>query len=712
MANPKTPDSLQYWATLEDQEAFGRKVLERVDKFADLKIVNGVNSKHARAYQYYFGMDPSGVHATSQVLRGGDQGELAEIRVNHARPLVNTLLNLIVAPKLVWSPKATNIDYESLRECDVAAAVLEYYWKEKSVSRYAVRALEEALVFSEGFVLVEWRDDAGEVYAAELPEETAPIPPSEAVIEGELVPPGPALPAVPEIPWGEAKPVKTGDLLFHNVPAWDVIRDTSKQSYDELDWVMVRRWINKYDLAAQYPDKAEQIHHAPAELKDGDKNATGRDGLADTDDIPVYFFWHKVTPACPQGREAVVLGNGVTLHVADMEYGEIPLYRVSAGELFGTPFGYTPFLDILGIQELMDSLHTAVASNQSTFATQCIAMPDGSEIQPDHMAGGMKVIYYPPDGKPPEALQLTKSPPEVFGYLDSLKKHQELVFGLNSVVRGEAQSGEMSGSALALLQSQALQQSSVTQSNWLRMVESIGSCVIELFRKRATMPLKIALAGKTNASLTAEQEIGKDSFTRIRRVHVDIGNPLSQTSAGRGEIAKDMMNLGLVQTPEQYQEVLLTGRLEMMTQGMHHELLLIRGENEQLAAGEIPPVIDTDNHLLHGQEHKAVLANPQVRKNPKLVQAVLMHLQEHQVALMTTDPGLLMLVGLQPPAPMGAPPGGPEGEAGPGAPPQMPGNPNAGSAPQMPEPPTNPASGQKWNPVDGGASPPGGTPAR
>ena len=89
MANP--PSELQYWAALADPEEFGRKVLERVDKFADLRLVQGVNSKHARAYQYYFGMDPSGVHATSQVLRGGEQGELAEIRVNHARPLVNTL---------------------------------------------------------------------------------------------------------------------------------------------------------------------------------------------------------------------------------------------------------------------------------------------------------------------------------------------------------------------------------------------------------------------------------------------------------------------------------------------------------------------------------------------------------------------------------------------------------------------------------------------
>jgi hypothetical protein len=245
------------------------------------------------------------------------------------------------------------------------------------------------------------------------------------------------------------------------------------------------------------------------------------------------------------------------------------------------------------------------------------------------------------------------------------------------------------------------------------MVESLGTCVIDMIRDFASVPQKIALAGKSSTALLPEQNIGKDSFTRIRRVHVEIGNPLAQTSAGRAEIAKDLMNLGLVKTPEQYQEVLASGQVRMLTEGLHHELLLIRGENEQLAKGEAPVVADLDNHPLHVQEHKAVLANPQVRKDPNLIRTVLTHIQEHQVAFYTTDPTLLIMAGMQPPMPMGGPPMGPEAgsggpppgpDAGPGAEDvtKPPGNPNAGKKPKMPSAPTNPATGLEWDPVSAG----------
>jgi hypothetical protein len=736
-------DSAQHWASVESEDDLGRRVLERVQKYASNKAAEKVLDRQSRAYQYFFGFDSSGAHATSQVLRDGEQGELAAIRVNHSRPLVNTLLNLIVAPKIVWSPKATNIDYDSLRELDLCAATLEYFWREKDVARFATQALEQALVFSEGFVLVEWQDDAGAIVAVDPGPETPPAPPTE-----------PAPPAPPEqnaaesapvvdIPVADApeglapeaasplgfpaKPVRAGDLVFRNIAPWDVIRDPTRQSWDQLDWVIIRKWVNRFDLAAQYPAKREAILHAPAELDSDSANdikSASRDETQDTDDIPVYLLFHEVTPAVPEGRQALVLQNGVTLKSGPLEYktaqGQpfIPLYRVSAGEVAGTPFGYTPYWDILGVQELMDSLHTSIASNQSTLATQLIAVPEGSEIPIDDLAGGMKVIYFDPALGPqavPQGINLTRTPSEVFNYVASLKTHQELIFGLNSVVRGEAQSGEMSGSALALLQSQALQQSSVTQANWLRMVEAIGTCVVDLINTRASVPMKIALAGKANASLLPEADIDTNSFTRIRRVHVEIGNPLSQTSAGRAEMAKDLMTLGLVKTPEQYQEVLSTGRLEMLTQGTHHELLLIRGENEQLANGEVPPVADLDNHPLHVQEHKNVLANPQVRKNKTLLQNVLLHIQEHQVAFYTTDPALLLMAGMQPPAPldpglgMGPPPGGPPpppggpGPAGP-PPPAGAGNPAAGKTPNMPQPPTQPATGQKWDPTTAGGA--------
>lgn len=681
-----TEDS--YWAAAQTED-FVRKAVARVDDYAESSLFSTLSSLQTRAYQYYYGLDANNVHTTSQVLRGGDVGELAAIRVNHSRSLVNTLLNLIVAPKLSWTPKAVNIDYESIKQCELAAALLEYYWVEKRVSSFSVRALEEALVFGEGFVYVDWEEQAGQDYSA-----------TEDL----------------------SATIKSGDLQFTNISSWDVIRDPFKQSYDALDWVIVRTWKSKWEIVAKYapyspapvgdpeaPDaesfeldeNAELrnlILSAPSDVKLESSNPTAED----SDDIPVYHFLHKRTPALPDGRHTVFLTNEAVLSDGKLDFEEWPLYRVSAGEMTGAPFGYTPYFDVLGVQELMDSLNTSIASNQSTFGTQLIAVQDGSDAGSDNLAGGMKVIYYPRDGKPPEAINLTRTPSEIFSHLQTLKKEQELLFGLNSVVRGEPQSGELSGSALALLQSQALQQSSTIQSNYLRFVQGIGDCVVYTIRTRASAPQKIAIVGKSSQFLVTETEFTGESLSRVKKVLVEIGNPMAQTAAGRSEMAKELMQMGLVKTPEQYHQVLLTGRLEPLTQSLQHELLLIRSENESLSRGEQPPALALDDHLLHAREHRAVLANPEARRSPEVTQAVLAHIQEHEQLFFTVPPTTLQMVGQTPPMPMG-PPGGPG--AGPAEAPPPGAEPTTPAA-ELPQPPKNAATGEEWNPVDGGGAVP------
>lgn len=642
-------------------------------------------ARQRRAYQYYFGLNPSGVHATSQILRGGQNGELAKVRVNHSRALVNTLLNLIVAPKLVWQPKAVNIDYDALRECELASAILEYYWVERAVGRHAVKALEEALVFAEGYVLGEWESEGGDTYAIE---------------------PG-------------AAPTRSGDIRFTNVSSWDVIRDPTKSSYDACDWVIVRLYRNKYDLAAKYPDQREEILSVPAETKLDVSRPVGK---TESDDVDCYYFFHKRTPAVPGGRETVFLSSGEVLSDLELSYEEIPLYRVSAGEITGTPYGYTPYLDILGVQELMDSLHTIIASNQSTLAGQVIIVEEGSDISPEEIAGGLKVIYIQPGSVPPKALELLRTPSEVFAHLQTLKKEQELLFGLNSVVRGEPQSGELSGSALALLQSQALQQSSTLQSDYVRLAQGLGSFTIDVIKSRADVPRQVALVGKASSFLVTDVEYSKDSLTRIKKVQVDIGNPLAQTGAGRIEMAKELIQLGVIKSAEQYMQVLQTGRIEPLTQSLSHELLLIKSENEQLARGESPFALALDDHMLHAREHRAVLANPEARRNPDVVRATLEHISQHEQLFYSTAPSTLAMVGQQPPmvppagamGPGGPPmgPGGPPPPGGPSGPPPGPVGPGpeaapegvvpGGPAPKQPRPPTNPSTGQQWNPTDGG----------
>jgi hypothetical protein len=677
----------QYFAT-EPPEELGPKLVEKVQQYRYDTGVQAVDGRMAHAWRYYYGYDPMGFHATGNVARGGVQGELAEIRINHSRSLVQTLLNLIVAPQFVWNPRASTVDYDAVRQVEAARAILEHYWHNRQFSTYATKAVESAIALSEGFIHEEWDSSMGEEYSVD-PENAGGI-------------------------------IKTGDVRFANVAPWDVIRDPYKTDFNECQWLIVRLFKNKWDLAVEFPEKAKEIHDVPTEIP-----ARGDSGYAlkvATDDVPLYYFYHKPCASLPMGRMVKFVSSGDVLEDTILPYGMIPLQRVTCAELQGTPYGYTPYFEILGIQEVMDSINSSITTNITTFGTQSLAVEEGSPVQPDDLGGGMRIIYYRPGSQPPQPLQLTKSPPEAFKYLEDLKTHEELLMGLNNVVRGQMQTGKESGAALALLQSQAIQQASVLQRNYLNALVSAGTAILRIIRSRATLPLKIGLVGKSRMDLVRETEVTKDSIQSIDQVVVELGNPVSQTAAGRFELSMQLVQMGVIKTPAEVLEVLETGRLEPLVKGTQEELVNILKENQDMVRGETPVVLLSDDHPLHGKEHTAAVASPAARRDPNVLRAYREHMHEHYsqfygvpLEMVEMDPmyrqRFLMLCGRPvPPEPMGPPMGpmGPDGaplpsapEAGPLLDPNM-----AATGPQLgaelPSMPTNPATGQEWNPNNGG----------
>lgn len=702
ITNFPKPNQL-YFADFNEKE-FAGKVLAKIESSGEAEYLNQVRSKLATAYKYYFGHDLNGIHTASGLSRTGEQGELATFRVNHARALVNTLLNLVVSQRVAWQPKATNVDYESLKQVEVAKAVLEYYWLDRRVEKYVYNAVEEAIAFSEGYVLGLWDETAGE----DVPDQLSPD-------------------ATPEDP----KPAKSGDFVFENVSTWDVIRDPRKRSWDSLDWVIVRLWRNKFELAAKFPAYADKIFSAPLS-PEGQLNRVTKQ--SDNEDVPVYVFFHKPTAALPHGRESWILGNSAVLRDGSLSYTDLPLFRIAPAELIGTPYGYTQFFEIMAVQELIDSLHSSAATNLTTFGTQNIWLPPGAEISPDQLAGGVRIIQGTPNGdKKPEALQLCATPAELYHHLQELKHDQEMLFGVNAIVRGQVQSDKLSGTAMALLETQAKQQASGLHGSYRMAVQGLGDFVINESRKRAQAQRTISIVGRENAFLVQETTYSGESFGHIKRVLADIGNPLSQSVFGRSEQIKELMQLGLINNMEQYYQVMDTGRAEPVTQGLTNELLLIKAENDAISRGETPEVMLHDNHLLHGREHRSPVASPQARSNPVVLKADTEHMHKHYEAyfgvpamqpvidpltgqpqigpdgqpITQPDPmyrtRMLVLMGLQPPdpalmgpqpAPGGPPPGGP--------PPQPNGAPGQGASPLTPPPPQQSAEQNSPNaPVPG-----------
>jgi hypothetical protein len=343
------------------------------------------------------------------------------------------------------------------------------------------------------------------------------------------------------------------------------------------------------------------------------------------------------------------VSDDVILMDMDLQYREVPIFRIAPNNIMGTPYGYSPMFDIFPIQEGINTMASMIMTNNNAFGVQNIWVPRNSGINLVSLGGAMNVIE---SDQKPEPIQLTASSPEAYKWLDFLIQSSEVISGVSSVTRGQPEASLESGAALALVQSMSLQFISGLQQSYIRLIEEVGTSLIQILKDYSTTPKVVAIVGKNNRSLL--KEFTGESVSAINRVVVDVGNPLSRTIAGRVEIANNMMQMQVIKNPQDYFTVLETGRLDSMFEGEKQENLNIQRENEKFLEGEVPLVSPLDSHSIHIMEHRSVLSDPDLRNDPKLVNAVMNHIAEHMRMLRETDPDLLAMVGQQALPPVGA----------------------------------------------------------
>lgn len=569
-----------------------------------------------------------------QINFSGEQGEIVQLAVNHLHNIAKIMLNMITATRPTMQARSINTDYKSLVQTKLANGLLDYYMRDKRLEEYLKKAVEYAIVLGSGYIKLEWNATTGEVYDYN----------EDLGVE-----------------------IREGDLEFVNLSPFDVFFDSNRED-KRHDWVVCRSFKNRFDIAAKYPEFREKI--LSLQTKSQMNQFTSFTFHSDhTDLIPIYEFYHKRTESVPDGLYHLFLSEDVTLLESPMPYRQLPVYCITPGEYLGTPYGYTPMFDLLGIQDAINSLYSTILTNQTAFGVQSILVPQGSNISVSELSGNLSIIEYNQALGEIKPLQLTQTPAEIFKFIEILEKDMETISGVNSVSRGNPDPNLRSGNALALVQSMSLQYVSGLQQSYVTMIEDLGTGIINTLKDFASVPRVATIVGKNQR--TYLEEFTGDSLSAVNRVVVDIGNPLARTTAGRVEMAEQLLQMGAIKTPEQYFTVINTGQLDVMTEDTQAQLFLIKAENERLVKGEPIHALFIDEHAIHIKEHATVLSDPALRFDTDLFKRTTEHIQEHIDLLMTTNPQILQILGQQPlsqPQQGGPPQGGgglqPQGNPG------------------------------------------------
>lgn len=689
----------RYWAAAPAGE-IAAEITQRFDDYIEVCRITGRLDLWRKVYRATNGMDREGRHIAAEAARLGEQGEIVSMKANHARNLSNHIVNLTCESRLSFDCRAKNTDSESSEQTLCGQQWLDDRVREGGVGRTLRKAAKIATDYSEAFVVTDWDKDAGEVYEVVMPPEA---------------PAGVAPERLGQLEQQEPEYVHAGDVVVKAFYPDDVARDFHEESDGKSPWHITREEVSIFRLAAKYPKHRDAILQLGSVIRHSDTILPDHYGSARDQNSGqrtiVHTLYHAPTPELREGRVVVVadelelddrtlVTDQYDVDAAGVEkvtpkHLPYPVHRMAPEDQGKTCFGYTSTFDLLTINDLIDALYSACATNAVTSAVNNFWSPPGNTVSVSELAGALNLIQ---SQVKPEVLELNKIGGESFELIKMSETLLEIISGVNSVARGNPDGAlkGASGSALALLQSMTIQFASGLQEGYGQLAESVGQAMMELFQAFATIERWVQVVGKADQKYA--RQMTRDDVAAVSKVVVDLGNPATRTFAGRKQLADEMLQQGMFKRPQQYLLFIATGRFEALLESEQSQLIRIKRENEWLRAGKPVKALITDPHDTEVLEHLAVLDDPEARANPQLSQTVLAHVQEHMQLNLAMPPEMRALLGRAPlPMPMpGMPPGapGPDGapqETAPGPAPEQPA-PDAGAMPAMP---TNPLTGEQ-----------------
>lgn len=627
------------------------------------KLVNYLCSKHdtqgswsnspfrrawVRNYlAYYSPILSLGSRDTSLILEGL-QGELVRMYTPKARTYVRDLTGIVTKQRLAVQAMCETDGKDVFEDVKLANALCDQIIQNTRLDIKAKSLVEGSLVTGAWFTKTLWRTDMGEPYTA--------------TEKGQII--------------------FTGGVDISLVSPFNCFYDTGYGAWDNVPWAEARVVKNRWDLIAQHPELEREIKELPAAIEESGPHVWFDRHAQDYDKVFVYEFFAKPSPSVPKGRIVMYSTHETIYHDGPNETGELPIEPMMPEIVLDTTVGYPKFTNLMAAQEMFDNSLSAIATNQSQFAVQNVAIPRGAGISVQEL-GGMRFLSFTPQdvqgGGLPTPIQLTQSSPETFKFADILDRYMQEMSGVGGALKGNLPSGVTSGVAIATLSANALEFTEDVGLPYRTCIEKTMSHCINAYKAYAKLPQEIKFKG--NNSKVSSTKFSGTQLKTINGIKIITANPLMQTTAGRLEISDKLMQMPKELWPK-YTSV-LEGR--PLTDVYKNELSqedLIENENEDLIAGKQVFVLATDDHAAHIREHATPLNDPSVRRNSQVINGILAHMEEHLNQAKTVDPFLTAMVRTGKAPEQGPPPpggGGPGGPGGPGGAPGAAGPPPPGA---------------------------------
>lgn len=643
-----------YWAAEQETDTVVNKISGFLNSFSlnTESERSSISSIWTRNLRMYYQSVVNSDSRDSALGFGGENGELIEMHVPVARSDVRKLISIATRQRLNFKAQSESTDYMTKGSSVIADALSQEYLTTHDLNGLRERALELAIVTGSSFILNQWD-------------------------------------------------VQKQEPVFRLIPCWMTTYNFNAESFDQLDWFVAHYFVNRYSLAEQYPEMRDEIINFKT-----DRTAINpwsiNFGVLDysDDDILISEFYHKSTDALPQGRFIKFIGDR---GLEDMEnpflnkdgYAEIPVSACMPETIQPYLIGYPKLCDMLPLQEMTDHQFSVMASIFANLGTPAILNPRGSGMNAANMSG-FKVISFSPQmgdgmrGMEPKVLELCKLPPNLLDTIDLMQQFQQRISNVSGALQGILPPGVTAASAIATLSANAVEFiEPLSLSVHKALEESMMRALVQtsLFMDETKV---VESVGPTE--VTATLQFKAEDLKGLKRVTLLTQNPLTMFAGGRQKIAEDYMKIGLIDSPEKYDAVMVYGSVKPIQEKRMTKESLVSFENQELRNGKMVYALATDDHAFHASEHAMLFNDPEIRKRPEIIRMVDDHIQSHLELSRTVDVGLYAMIqtGKNLPPDQNTPTGTPDQQA---LPPQG----EVGGGEPSPEP--NPMGGEIAQPA-------------
>jgi len=565
--------------------------------------------------------------AATVLGRGGSQGQNVSARINitgsMARSVIALLLEYIPEP----DPTPVNTDVKSLEQSTLVKQFLDKYVEEAGIKDGFVDCTKLAEIYGMSWHHIYFDMHKGpfkkqpKMAPAVSPISGQPEGDPQAVLGDDGKPQQETVMTKVTVqhphkgPKTHNVPVHVGKMCSLAFGGLDVVFDMGRRDSD-FDWLMVPFDINRWELAARYPEAREEILGYVA--KDGDDWADisrninrlemerQEDRIGNRDLLRCYICYHKRTDACPDGLVATVLGSELLFEPGPLPYSRIPVIQWSHGHIDRTPYGDSLFHQCLGLQDTYDDIFSSILTNLTAFSKQLVMIPRTADYSVSELTDGLAALEYDDSMQSsggqskPEGLQLVKIAPEAFHAVEELLPKVCMdISGLNQATRGSPPPS-WSGTLNEQVKQMALSYQNEAHNNMLRAVKESYNLMLEILQNYSSEPLVVELAGVNGQKLV--RAFTQDDFRQVRRVDVKLGEAFLKDTEAKLEAARELGRLGLVDA-KGFLEVQSSGSLDSETQDDLALERSIKAEEESIRAGGSGLLQDGQPHHDHLVSH-------------------------------------------------------------------------------------------------------------